>query len=795
MESPDIRKNIAANYLGKLFAGIVTLAFIPLYLRFLGIEAYGLIGIYVSIMALLAALDLGLGATLNRELARLSVAPDSRGESRDLLRTLETVYWGMGALTGLIIVACAPLLVDRWLTLHTLPRETVLVAVMLMGLGVSLEWPTALYSGGLLGLQQQVRVNLISSVTIAIRAGGAVLILWLISPTIFAYFAWHAAVSLAQSLYLARCVWSSLPAPPEAPSFRFELLKKNCYFAAGLTGISILVTLLTQTDKVILSKVLSLEQFGYYILAFNIAGVLTQMGHPFFVAFFPKFSRLFAENLPGELSRTYHRGSQAYSFLLFPPAMTLAFFSKEILSLWIGLPRTGEDTHLLLSVLVVGTCLNALMVIPYALQLAYGWTKLSFFVNLGMAVVMVPSLIWASLRFGSLGAATIWGLINLGYIFTAIPLMHRRLLRGEMWRWYVIDVGAPLMGALTICVLSRLSMPAGASAPVQVLWIAGTGLFSLIAAAWTTPVAREWISKREGMTATCPNCAAESRLFLRTRDFNRRITRETFHYYKCSPCGLLFLHPVPGNLGTYYPTDYHSVPSGRSEMALQAEHERYKLDLVREYKENGRLLEIGPSWGGFCLQAKAAGYDVEAFEMDPGCCRFLNDVIGITAFQGNDIVGLLKSRPAYDVVALWHVMEHLANPWNVLAAISGKLAPGGVLVVATPNPAAWQFGIQGKFWPHVDAPRHLFLIPDGLLSRKARDAGLETVFCTTRDEGSLGWNTFGWQFFLGNFFSNRFLKAGMHLSGRAIGKILSPLENREGKGCAYTIVLKKTGQE
>ncbi len=296
------------------------------------------------------------------------------------------------------------------------------------------------------------------------------------------------------------------------------------------------------------------------------------------------------------------------------------------------------------------------------------------------------------------------------------------------------------------------------------------------------------------MTVACPNCKADSVEIFGTMDYNRRITQETFQYYRCSSCRVVFLHPVPDDLGKYYPSDYYPLPPTHREIASRAEPEKYKIELVREHKTGGRLLEIGPSWGSFCYHAKNAGFDVEAIEMSPECCRFMNEMIGIRAYQGEDISGLLEEREPYDIIALWHVVEHLPNLWDVLRAVSGKLAPGGILVIAAPNPEAWQFLAQGRYWPHIDAPRHVQLIPSSVLSGRMETFGLRTVSITTKDPGSLGWNIFGWQFFLANFLNNHFARIALRSLGTLVGAAFSPIERREGRGSAYTAVFRKEGK-
>jgi SAM-dependent methyltransferase len=256
----------------------------------------------------------------------------------------------------------------------------------------------------------------------------------------------------------------------------------------------------------------------------------------------------------------------------------------------------------------------------------------------------------------------------------------------------------------------------------------------------------------------------------------------------------LFLSPVPEDIGRYYPDAYYPVPSNLEQLSAKAAPERYKIDLVRRFVPGGRLLEVGPAYGTFAHLARETGFDVTAVERDARCCRFLRDVVGVRTIRSDDVAPAVEKEPPYDVIAMWHVLEHLPDPWRTLDALASKLAPGGILVVATPNPEAWQSRVLGTHWPHLDAPRHLWLIPPSVLSRKAAESGLEIALLTTRDKGSLGWNAFGWQYFLSNFFRSRLMRMGMYVAGSLLGVALAPIEGTEGKGSAYTIVMRRAAR-
>jgi len=138
------------------------------------------------------------------------------------------------------------------------------------------------------------------------------------------------------------------------------------------------------------------------------------------------------------------------------------------------------------------------------------------------------------------------------------------------------------------------------------------------------------------------------------------------------------------------------------------------------------------------------------------------------------------------------VIEHLTDALETLAATSIRLKPGGILVVAAPNPEAFQFRILRRWWTHVDAPRHVVLIPLSLLCKHAEQHGLEAVLVTTDDEGARGWNLFGWERSLGNIGRGRRSVRWMQGLGRFLARMATRLDRQEGSGTTYTVVFRKT---
>ncbi len=490
MSGSQIKQNIIANFVGNGWSAIMALVFIPFYIHFMGIEAYGLVGIFASLQALFALLDLGLRPTVNRELALLSVVPDSAQEMHHLARTLEVIYWIVAAMIGLCVILLSSVLAQSWFTTTQLSPSTVQQALLIMGLVIALRWPQNIYTGGLAGLQRQVLLNGIIIVTETVRGVGAILVLWFISPTIQAFFCWQLFITSLITLTLAGFFWHSLPPALAKPRFQKATLAGVWRFAMGISGISVTTIILTQLDKVILSKMVTLEMFGYYTLAVTVSSSLNRAQYAINGALFPRFSQLVKLGDQQGLRQLYHRACQLVSVLTLPLAVMVALFSPEILILWTKNPLIVQHTDILVGLLVVGTGLNSMLAMPYTLQLADGWTSLMLKTNILSIIILVPLLYLFTSLYGALGAAVVWLALNISYVILWPQLIHRRLLKGEKWRWYYEDVLLPLAATLLVCISGRWLFPSQLSPALMLVYLMIIGTCSLAAAALAAPQIR-----------------------------------------------------------------------------------------------------------------------------------------------------------------------------------------------------------------------------------------------------------------------------------------------------------------
>jgi O-antigen/teichoic acid export membrane protein len=440
-----LKRNVIANYIGQGWTAVIGLAFIPAYVKYMGVEAYGLVGLFAALTAWLTLLDMGLTPALGREMARYLGGTYKSAELHDLLRSVELIMLIAAIIIVIITSIGAPWIASSWLGPENIPIETVAQALAIMGQVAALRFLEGIYRSSIIGLQQHVLFNLINSTLATVRALGALVVLAYISPTVSAFFYWQLLMSVATVLVLAITTYHILPLNMFAGGFSMAALRGIWKFAGGMLGITFLAVMLTQTDKIILSKLLSLTDFGYYTLAVIVAGAIHIVIVPITQAWYPILCELYARNDEASIIDTYHKGVQWVTVVAGSVAIIIILFSERLIHLWSQDAELAKQIAPLLSVIAIGNYFNAMMWVPYQTQLAYGWTSLALRINLVAVVVLVPCMYYASSMYGGIGSAWVWVALNFGYVIVGIHFMHRKILKGEKWRWYREDFVRPML--------------------------------------------------------------------------------------------------------------------------------------------------------------------------------------------------------------------------------------------------------------------------------------------------------------------------------------------------------------
>ncbi len=439
----------------------------PLYVRFIGVEAYGLLGLYASLQVVLSLLDLGISATQTRELARMGGDPDSRAAMHRLSRTHEIIYVALAAVAMAALALAAPLVAHHWIKPGALSPDDIVHALRAATLALGAQWLATFYAAGLAGLHRQTLLAGLSVPAVTIRALAPLAALSLVAPTLEVFFTTQAIVSAAHTAILRCFFWRAMPAAGTGAGFDFAALKGTARFSAGMTAVSATAIMLIQADKLLLSKLLPLEQFGYYMLGSALATGITQITGPIFGTMYPRLSQLVAKSDQGALSDTFHATAQFLAAAILPVAAVLTCFPAEVLLAWTGSQAIAGHGAAVLSLLALAWALNGLMSLLFMQELAEGRTAPAIWSHSLLLCLLLPLTYAAVLRYGAVGGAIGWLVLNIAMLAVRPGVSLANLSSQDRRAWWIDDVIWPLTAVFGAGLAIKLLV----SLPANRLWL------------------------------------------------------------------------------------------------------------------------------------------------------------------------------------------------------------------------------------------------------------------------------------------------------------------------------------
>ena len=438
-----VTKNIIANYVGKLWGFVSIFIFIRFYIDLLGVESYAIINFYTVLLGLLVFADAGLTATLTRELAR----DIGINEKSNLVYTFERIYIFVCFLIAFTIIFCADIIANNFLASTTYTPTTVAYYLRLIGVGIALQLFSTLYEGGLNGLQQQVLTNKIKIIWSFFRSGVVLLPIYFF-PKLEIYFWWQIICNIFL-LYVFREALCSL-LPNKNPIFSIELVRSTGKYALGMMGIAFISAINIQIDKLVTSKYLTLEQFGYYSVASIIAQLPTMLVMPIIVAIFPLLSQLVSQKDIGSIVTTFHKYSFFITMITAPIAICIGLYSVPLVTLWTGKPEIAQSVEYVVRMLVIGGFFLCMQFTAFYLALANGYTKINLYTGIVGLIIVVPLIIYSIKNYGMIGATFPWVLINIATFFCVGIYIVHKFLPMQLRNWLVWDVLIPIIVTLTV---------------------------------------------------------------------------------------------------------------------------------------------------------------------------------------------------------------------------------------------------------------------------------------------------------------------------------------------------------
>ena len=448
-----IKKNILANLVGRFWSVLSVFFFLPIYIKFLGIENFSIISFSLIIHGLMIVIDSGLSAALAREFAR----SDNSNETKiKLFKTLESLYLIIIFICIIVMFGLSNIIANNWLNLNSLTPVKVSFFIKIFSFDIGFQLLLRLYFGGLLGLEQQVKSNFYQIGWGIFRNGLVIFILYL-SPTLMAFFIWQAISTLIFVIIVRISLNKVLTGKYEFnfPSkVEFTLLKSIRNFAGGMTLISLIAALNTQADKLMISKLLPIESLGYYTLAVSLSMGIIVLVNPISIALLPRFTALYSSNNMKKASMLFHEFFLTSVILSFSAFSILFFFSKEILILWTGDINLANQAYKFLPVLGFTGAMLSISLLPYNIATANGYTKIFNLFGIISLFITIPCYWFAIKLFGAIGPAYVYCVIQSIAVLIYIKVVNDKFLKKiTTLKIYVYDLLFPLIISFLIAFL------------------------------------------------------------------------------------------------------------------------------------------------------------------------------------------------------------------------------------------------------------------------------------------------------------------------------------------------------
>ena len=474
-----LRNNLWANLVGTGVSSAVALLSAPLIFRSLGADAYGLVGIYLLLQGLMPLFDLGITPGLARAVA-WHRGTGGGGQVLTLVRLAQRPMLILALIFLFGLVGLSGFISGHWLSSALLPTSTIQFALVLMGAALALRMVAGLQKAALMAIEHQIEANLVQSLAVVARTLGALGFALFTGTGVFGFFVVQAPISLLEWGAYRRCLRQSLTQAPEAvPQAE---LRQHVRFGLGVAGLAVIWLMASQVDKLALSRILPLSEFGGYSLGAHIASAIVIATGPIQAAVLPRLTRLIAGGEESEARLLYGMAT----------AMTVALTAGLVVGIWLAgaavialiRPAAAIEVQPMQIALAYafGNGAIAIVGLAYQLQNARGRLRLHAMGAIAQAAVQVPVLIWVAATAGALPTAIVFAALNWLFLASWIPLVHARFLRGGNLPWLRRDLLPPMATAGIVGGALVVALPQSHSLLLQgMLALCGMGLTALAA--------------------------------------------------------------------------------------------------------------------------------------------------------------------------------------------------------------------------------------------------------------------------------------------------------------------------
>jgi O-antigen/teichoic acid export membrane protein len=356
-----------------------------------------------------------------------------------------------------------------------------------------MRWMCGLYRGAISGSEKLVWLSGYNALIATLRFVGVLPVLIFIDATPAVFFSFQLGVAILELAGLM--IYSYRLFPPVPKGLRivwsWSPIKPVLKFSLTIAFTSSVWVLVTQTDKLVLSNILPLSEYGYFTLAVLVASGVMVVSGPVSTAIMPRMARLEAEGANIQLIRVYRQSTQLVAIIAGTLSATLMFYAEPLLWAWTGDALLASQAAPVLALYAIGNGILAVSAFPYYLQYAKGDLRLHLIGNAIFVVLLIPLVIWAASQYGGVGAGYVWLGMNLLVFVVWLPFIHRKFEPGLNKRWYCQDTVIIVVSALLVGLFLSETLPIAKGRVWVVVEVIAVGMLVMLASIFASSEARD----------------------------------------------------------------------------------------------------------------------------------------------------------------------------------------------------------------------------------------------------------------------------------------------------------------
>jgi O-antigen/teichoic acid export membrane protein len=445
--------NILSNYGNKIWSIVSVFLFIPLYIKYLGIESFAVIGFYSLLLGIISFADSGLSSAVIKEFSSSS----EYIYKYSVLRLIEKYYIYICVSIGVIIFAFAPIIAKYWLTSETIGLKDLTYYLRLIGIGIVIQLISSLYNGAMFGLGFQLEANFFQITWNVFKSLGVVLVLIFVGKTLEVFFIWQILCNLIYVLFLRYRVVYRLKQFEKHLGIIIDKIPRNIVaYISGMILIAIVSAINTQADKIITSYMFPLKIYGYYTISSTLAQVPLMLGMPLAISIFPIFSKFISTSELSRLKLSFEKSSFILNNLVLLAGILLILYTNEIVLLWTknSIEKAYfHDVMISCKLLIIGSTFLSLQLIFYYVLLAFGRTKYNIIQGIIQVLIGIPFLYLFVSKLGIAGAGVSWIIINLGGFIFLFIVISKEYIKFSKMKYLLYNLFIPLFISLGTCLV------------------------------------------------------------------------------------------------------------------------------------------------------------------------------------------------------------------------------------------------------------------------------------------------------------------------------------------------------